>query len=776
MNGSPLQQFLDSILIELDEVEKYVFCVLDSPPSDSSPWPPIDEAALHRRLRNHSAAYISTMISTTGRNRQQDFAALHMVVLDDVGTKATPPPATARPTYRIETSPGNEQWGYVLASPLRDRIKAEALVRAIYSTEHTDHGGRLVNKFVRLPTGINGKERERETDGTTFRDHHPQTLVHLDPDALYTPEQLLQAFNLPEHLLHEPPPTSTTSPTLNNPLARVQVKDGRLHLETDKVLAWLRSAGRVTKDSPATDSWVEVICPWAHLHSPGTGSTSGYSPLGRGDSPEHRGWKCLHDHCKDRKTVDFLEWVDEAGGPKAHVYDPIGLLSARHVLLEYSTEVADISSTAVNAYPVVSLSSFRAAHRQVLQGPRGGKQYHAELWLESEDTLRARGRTWRPGEPPLITEQNGTLLFNTYLPPKHPPIPPTEERIRPYIEHIDWLIPDPTERTLYHDWVARKLQLPASRSFALVMVADLRQGEQGHRYGTGRSTVGDILARIWQSGVAKLDLSDVTGNGNSQTAYTDWVDGSLLAVIEETKEEAANWRLDFASYEHLKKVVDTRPIPGVRVKPKYGKIYTSTLYANFLFFTNHSDAIQLPIDDRRVAVLDNAKGRRSFEEYAELKNFLDDDNAIAALYHWYMQRDISQHDHVYPPMTPAKQRMIYQSQHALDYLWERAMEILPGAVATARQIIQACNIAADGDEELMVKVPAMVRSRYRKLDPPPFLGQRTARGQFMYENRTTVTVRSIRDTSHLYDKVNQTSIMRTLSDELNLNKAVVNVI
>lgn len=761
MNNSlsnPLDTFLDTVLAEVDAPNRYVFCALNESPSSDKPWPPIDEVRLNTRLNaspNTLAAYISTMISTTGRNRKSDFFALNMVVLDDVGTKATAPPAAAVPTYRIESSPGNEQWGYVLKQPLRDVNRAERLVAAIYATEHTDSGGRLVNKFVRLPAGINGKERE------TGRDTHPVTLKELNPDVLYTPEELLEAFDIPADVLDRPIPNQSRHTPSDSPADRAQLDDyGRVHIQTDKVLSWLKAKGHVVNDDGG--EWVDVTCPWAHLHSQGTGLVSGYSPLGRGTSNEHRGWNCLHDHCSAKKTVDFLEWVEESGGPQAPVFDPIGLLSARYVLLEYSSEVADIASTAQTVYPIFSLAAFRAAHRQTLPGPRGGKQYYAELWLESEDTLRCTGRVYRPGESALIQKTtNSELLFNTYLPPHHTPmVSPSPATLRPYIEHVDWLIPAEDERELFHDWVARKLQYPASRSYALVMVADLKIGDDGHRYGTGRSTLGDILGRVFQSGIAKIDLADVTGKGDSQTAYNDWVDGTLLGIVEETKDEAGSWRADYASYEGLKKVIDTRPIPGVRIKPKYGKIYTSTLYANFLFFTNHSDAFQLPKDDRRIAVIENAKGRRTLAEYGELKRFLDDDNAIAALYHWYMQRDISNFEHVYPPMTPAKQRMIQQSTHALDEVWELGLAMLPGAVATKRQLLAACNLAADGDDDLLLKIPAMVRARWQKMSQPDFF--HTSNGQLTVAQNVKVTAKQVGDVKHLIEAVvarGQTAVM-----------------
>lgn len=707
-----LETFLDALLLDAlpDDVD-YVFCVQDDAPSDTTPWPPINETAMLRKMRGNGAltraAYMSTQISRRGddgrfRNRQGDFYALHMIVLDDIGAGDTSKVSgnTLEPTYKIETSPGNFQWGYVFEQPVTDLDLARRLVATIYGEGAlTDGGGRLVNKFVRLPVGINGKQRAHG------RDTHPVTLTELHPDRLFTPDALLAGLGLT--LVDGV--RSTFNATGNAAAAGLG--------SVDRVLDWLAAHGHVLQDTG--DEWVTIRCPWHHTHTTG-GDSAGYVPLGRGNSPDHRAFNCHHAHCAERKTPDLLDWVEDQGGPRGHVFDPIAILTARYVLLEHSSEVADVTAAANEPYPIVALSAFRAAHRQYLLGERGGKQYYGELWLESPDTVRCKGRVYQPGGP-VIVDVNGKPHFNTYRVPCHVPRARLNGAATPtaYLEHINWLIPDDTERELFHDWVAKKLQSPTSRSYAIVMVADLLQGQDGQRYGTGRSTVGDILGRVFQSGVAKIDLTDVTGKGDSQSAYNDWADGCQLAIIEETKEEVGSWRVDHAAYEGLKKVIDTRPVPGVRVKPKYGKIYTTTLYSNFLFFTNHSDALQLPHDDRRVCVLDNAKGRRTFKEYGELHDFLHCDRSIAGLYYWYMARDVSQFDHIYPPMTAAKMRMVKQSVTPLDDIWERAIAMLPGAVATKSQLRRACEMVADEDDGVLLKIPGMVSARWKRLVRSP---------------------------------------------------------
>jgi len=714
-----LEEFLDAILLDLPEDRHHVFCVLAEPPSDDIPWPPISEQAALRKLRSpNRAAYMSTMVSTTGRNRKKDFAGLWLVVLDDIGTKAEPP--SIHPTYRIESSKGNEQWGYVLEKPITDMATAARFVATIYASDHTDGGGNLVNKFVRLPAGINGKLRG--DDRNTF----PVTLKEFHPERLFTPEQILNGLNL---TLVAEAPTAPQSKSL---------------VPRDPVLEWLERNKMVV--SPTDSSgWAQITCPWHKEHSEGTDSTAGYSPLGEGDMPEWRGFNCFHDHCKDRDATSLLDWMDgQPYAPNAAEHDPIGYALLRYVFVTHNNEVADITASASTRYPVVGFTNWKNANQVYIKPPKADKATTvADGWTHSYRRIVCTASAFLPGKPPLV-EENGQLLYNLYRYRDHPKTS-NIALARPYLEHLSWLIPDPKECELFHDWIARKLQQPASRSYAVVLVADVLEGEQGFRYGTGRSTVGDILGMVFQANTANLSLEEVVGKGDSQAVYNDWAEATQLAIVEETKEGPSNWREDNASYEGIKHIIDPRPLPNRRVKPKYGRIKFCTMYTNFLFFTNHSDAFQLPPDDRRLAVLECNKGRRTREEYQELRDMLNDRMAIAAIYYWYLARDISDHDPIYPPMTPAKQRMVAQAENSMDELWVSALEILPGDIVTKKQLIAAALVAADGDSDMELKAPAMIRQRWRKLPRVDTLNERQ---QVSVKGKPYV-VRAIRNTDAL---------------------------
>lgn len=73
--------------------------------------------------------------------RKDDFAAFHMLVLDDVGTKVDRTRLNGMvPTWEIETSPGNSQIGFRLADPLRDLVQVKLLQDAAIAAGLSDPG------------------------------------------------------------------------------------------------------------------------------------------------------------------------------------------------------------------------------------------------------------------------------------------------------------------------------------------------------------------------------------------------------------------------------------------------------------------------------------------------------------------------------------------------------------------------------------------------------------------------------------------------------------
>jgi len=104
---------------------------------------------------------------------------------DDVGTKAEIP--SLSPSYIIESSPNNFQYGYILSEPEPSIDKAKTLINHLVKSGYSDPGANGVVRLARLPGGINGKKDKPHKD---FR----VRLVLWEPTTTYSYSELLAYF------------------------------------------------------------------------------------------------------------------------------------------------------------------------------------------------------------------------------------------------------------------------------------------------------------------------------------------------------------------------------------------------------------------------------------------------------------------------------------------------------------------------------------------------------------------------------------------------------
>lgn len=113
----------------------------------------------------------------------ESFAALHVVVIDDVKPDAQLP----EPTYAIETSEGNYQLGYKLTVPLTDKTLAKAIHNLLHQAKYCDANGNNPVRWIRLPVGTNTKPE---------RNMFAHRLTHWNPGLTFQPEQLIELLRL----------------------------------------------------------------------------------------------------------------------------------------------------------------------------------------------------------------------------------------------------------------------------------------------------------------------------------------------------------------------------------------------------------------------------------------------------------------------------------------------------------------------------------------------------------------------------------------------------
>ncbi|CAN5520374.1 hypothetical protein BH10PLA2_BH10PLA2_01010 [soil metagenome] len=125
--------------------------------------------------------------------RKDRFSAFHFIMFDDVGTKVERSKLDGfKPTWEIETSPGNSQIGVCFRTPLEDQAIVTALQKAVIEAGLCDAGAKGVARWARLPNAINGKSKYTDSTGNPYRCR----LTAWNPDVAYTVEKLTEALGI----------------------------------------------------------------------------------------------------------------------------------------------------------------------------------------------------------------------------------------------------------------------------------------------------------------------------------------------------------------------------------------------------------------------------------------------------------------------------------------------------------------------------------------------------------------------------------------------------
>lgn len=222
--------------------------------------------------------------------RKANFLACHCIVADDVVEKI--PEAQARllppPSWILQTSPGSQQWGWILEEPETDRARVENLLDGLVARglapDGTDPGMRGVTRYVRLPAGVNTKAKYINGSGPP-----PVRLVEWHPERRVTVEDLAGPFGIDLNARR----------TDDAETARAVFPADAPVMQTIEVI------------EQKSESEFLIVCPWVHEHTDGDDSGTWLTTRADGSL----GFKCHHGHCQDKTARDFLE---ETGIRGAH--------------------------------------------------------------------------------------------------------------------------------------------------------------------------------------------------------------------------------------------------------------------------------------------------------------------------------------------------------------------------------------------------------------------------------------------------------------------------
>ena len=568
-----------------------------------------------------------------------------VMVLDDVGTKAKVPPI--EPTWKMETSPGSFQWGYVFnEQPTKGEFTAA--IKAIADAGYTDPGAINAVRNFRLPGSVNLKPG---------RDLFASVLVEFHPERDFTLPQICDALNVVPgdvSAVHRP----------------IRISDDG----TDDVMVWLSDNGLLLS-RPNQEGWAGVICPNSAEHSDG-------NPEGR-YLPANRAYCCLHSHCIDFDSSTFLKWVADQGGP-AHtpgLRDELlvtimeGALNKLVPTPQYPDAAAEVVAEVERkelqrverdgwftrfAYlqdddaffdlverHEVSRASFNAIFRHIacysIHGTKKPKIEAATSFDENRQKKGARilkGVTYAAGES-ILCARDGIVYGNRWRDARPVPVP---GNIQPWLAHVERMIPDQREREHVLDVMAFKVQHPNRKINHAVL--------HGGNPGSGKDTMWTPF--FWAIGGAALRNVSLVRNEEVTSQWGYALETEILVINELRQSEAKDRR----ALENQLKPLIAAPPEFLMVQRKGLAPYDLLNRLQVIAFSNERVAINLPSDDRRWFVIWSDAPRMTDAEGAAIWAWLESGgkSAVAA---WLHLRNVSAFaPGASPLMTEAKAIMV----------------------------------------------------------------------------------------------------------------------
>jgi len=572
-----------------------------------------------------------------------------VMVLDDIGTKSKTPPL--EPTWVMETSPNNYQWGFVFSSQ-PTKGKFAAAIKAIAAAGYTDPGACNPVRNFRLPGSVNLKP-----DKAAFASR----LVEFHPTREYLLVDICAALDV------EPGPAESGS------IQSIRMADNG----ADDVLAWLSDQGLLLS-RPNAEGWAGVICPNSSEHTDG-------NPEGR-YMPLNRAYCCMHGHCIDLDSNTFMQWVAENGGPRHSPGLRDDLMAARLELAlakikpspEYPDAAAEVIAEVSRqelgrveksgwyerfAYlqddeaffdmqdrRELSRNTFNAVFRHIkcVSIHATGKSHRrveaSVCFDENRQAAGARslvGVTYAAGEPVLVT-RDGLTYGNRWRNARPTPVACD---ISLWLRHAARMLPVEFEREHLFNVLAHKIQYPGHKINHAVLL--------GGKPGSGKDTL--LAPFFWAiGGAAKLNCA-VVKNDDLTSQWGYGLECEVMEIAELRQAEARDRR---ALENHLKPIIAAPP-EYLPVNRKGLHPYMALNRVLVVAFSNERVAISLPSDDRRWFVAWAEAGRLPEVEAVALWNWYLHRGGFAGVAAWLMARDVSAFNPAAPPpLTEAKAIMI----------------------------------------------------------------------------------------------------------------------
>lgn len=350
-----------------------------------------------------------------------------------------------------------------------------------------------------------------------------------------------------------------------------QAKRARTQIDSDdddENVRLLKEAGVYIRQLKPGQHMME--CPWEDEHSGESRDDDSFyfAPHFNGyDAPSY---KCHHDSCRDKYWDDVVAELspararDDTDARDADADDDDD--DPAWVFIHRLKSFWDPRDGAI-----VDRESYDTTHAGTKKRGRPSDRFIASAKCKKVDVAQ-----FAPGKPRFET-RSGIRLINTYIDRR---IQPTGSlNYKPWVDLLDWMVPDERERALLMDWLAWVYQHPDEKIlWAPVLYS--------RAFGIGKTSVFNALAAC----IGKEYVSEPT-QAELEDRFNDFAYGKLLVKIEELRSGDK-----FHAAEKLKPVVAN---PTLSIRRMYQTGFSIVNTANVCASTNHLDALPVETGDRR---------------------------------------------------------------------------------------------------------------------------------------------------------------------------------
>lgn len=217
---------------------------------------------------------------------------------------------------------------------------------------------------------------------------------------------------------------------------------------------------------------------------------------------------------------------------------------------------------------------------------------------------------FRPDLPEreIITDELGRRYVNIYMPAK---VARQEGDPTPFLRHLELVLPDESDRASFLAFLAHNVQYPGHKIFW----APLLQGAEGIGKNVFKKVMNNAIGKtyFYQPKAKQLNESGSKFNG--------WMENKVFFLVDEIKTDDKREMM-----ETLKPFITETEL---EIEGKGSNQRMGDTPGNWLFFSNHKDALPITYNTRRHAIYYSA-----LQTYEDVIERGMNDDYFNTLYHW----------------------------------------------------------------------------------------------------------------------------------------------